>query len=113
MGKKTRDTYLKTELKDRYKLFKLKYKKKINSFRRPIINETIVKPESPFGSAQNAPMHIAFVIDNIVEDIIHCNERLGSLLLSDPEIIEFNFSENVKINSIYNESTGKFTNPDE
>lgn len=113
MSKKTRDTYFKNELKDKYNLLKLKYKKRINYFKRPIINETIVKPESPFGSAENAPMHIAFVIDGIVEDIIHCNERLGSLLLSNPEIIEFDFSENLKINSIYDESIGKFKDPNE
>jgi hypothetical protein len=113
MSKKNRDTYLKSEIKDTYNLIKLKINKKINYFKKPIINETIIKPESPFGTAKDAPMHIAFVIDGIVEDIIHCNERLGSLLLSDPEIIEFDFSQNVKINSIYDNTTGIFNEPNE
>lgn len=105
MSKKTRDTYFKSTIKDNYNSAKLRFKKK---FFKPKVYQTIVKPESPFGAAEDAPMHIAFVIDGIVEDIIHCNERLGSLLLSNPEIIEFDFSENVKINSIYDEKTGKF-----
>ena len=105
MSKKNRDTYFKTTIKDKYLSSKIKFKKK---FLRPKINQTIVRPESPFGAAKDAPMHIAFVIDGIVEDIIHCNERLGSLLLSSPDIIEFDYSDDVKINYIYDEDTRKF-----
>lgn len=99
---KKRDTYRSYVFKRM--LNKFKWFKKNNKNENNIDNI----PRSPYGSAQDAPMHIAFIVDNIVEDIIHCDERFGYLLISDPLIVKLENYSLAKINDIYNEKTGLF-----
>jgi hypothetical protein len=104
---KKRDTYRSYIFKktlNRFKLFKKNTKVK---------DDTNNLPRSPYGSAQDAPMHIAFIVDGIVEDIIHCDERFGYLLISDPLIIKLENYGSVKINDIYDEEAGSFKSDDE
>ncbi len=77
--------------------------------RAPKIQE---KVSSPYENHNVAPMHIAFVIDGVVEDIIHCNERLGMLLLSDPVIVEVEDRE-ASIEWTYDEDSNTFSKPEE
>lgn len=67
---------------------------------------------APYQDHSDAPIHIAFVIDGVVEDIIHCNERLGMLLLSDPVIVEVEDIE-VSIEWTYDEDSNTFSKPQE
>jgi hypothetical protein len=54
-------------------------------------------------------MHLALVIDGVVEDIIHCEEHLGYILLSEPKVVDIgeNFNK-VNIYDIYDEVSDKF-----
>lgn len=77
------------------------------------IDSTYYKPNPKFSRSKEAPMHIALIIDGIVEDIMHCDERLGYLLLSEPTVIEVN--ENyfkINISDRYDEETGQFYSGD-
>lgn len=56
----------------------------------------------------DAPMHVALVLDGIVEDIIHCDERLGVLLLSNPKAVEIEQGSKVSIDWIYDEKNDRF-----
>lgn len=94
---------------------------KKNSYRKYILNKYFKRRErqethndnsAPYDNYDSAPIHIAFVIDGIVEDIIHCNERLGMLLLSDPVIVEVEDKE-VSIEWTYDEETNTFSKPEE
>lgn len=63
------------------------------------------------------PVKIAFVIDNVVVDVLHTDERLGSIFLSEPLIIDVSEhkDENGKfsllVNSTYDPETQIFTSP--
>lgn len=74
------------------------------------IDSTYYKPNPKFSRASQAPMHLALIIDGIVEDIIHCDERLGYILLSDPVVIELdkNFYK-INISDIYDEESNSFS----
>jgi hypothetical protein len=73
------------------------------------VDRTYYKPNPKFTRSDQAPMHLALVIDGIVEDIIHCDERLGYILMSDPVVVDLgkNFN-NVNISDIYNDKENKF-----
>lgn len=77
------------------------------------VDSTYYKPNPKFSRAKDAPMHLALIIDGIVEDIIHCDERLGFLLLSEPLVIEIekNYLK-VNISDTYNEETNSFSSGD-
>lgn len=104
---KKRDTYRSYVFKRMLNKFKW--------FKKNTKNENNVDniPRSPYGSAQDAPMHIAFIVDNIVEDIIHCDERFGYLLISDPLIVKLENYSSAKINDIYDEEAGLFKSDSE
>ena len=74
------------------------------------IDSTYFKPNPKFTRSDQVPMHLALVIDGVVEDIIHCDERLGAIFLSDPKIVEIgpNFHK-VDIFDIYNENSNSFS----
>lgn len=65
------------------------------------------------------PFKVALVIDNQVVDVIHTDERLAAILLSNPTIVDVtghtdedgNFNIMVNPPSIYNPETQEFTNP--
>ena len=61
----------------------------------------------------NEITHIAIVLDGVVEDVMRAQNRLGALLLSGPEFIEFNpQEENIQI-SLTNYKNGKFYQPEQ
>lgn len=87
---------------------------KINIFNRIKNKKTVNDHErSPYSNAHDAPVHIAFVVDGIVEDIIHCDERMGYLLMSYPVIVQLENVNSAKINDIYNEQTNTFQSLDD
>lgn len=58
------------------------------------------------------PVKIAFVIDNIVADVLHTDERLAAIFLSEPVAVDVTDQMPIAINSIYNPETKTFTAPD-
>jgi hypothetical protein len=73
------------------------------------VDSTYYKPNPKYSRSMDAPMHLALVIDGIVEDIIHCDERLGYLLMSEPKVIELeNNYIKVNISDTYDEDTNSF-----
>jgi hypothetical protein len=73
------------------------------------VEKTYYKPNPKFSRSHQAPVHLALVVDGIVEDIMHCDERLGDLLLSNPTIVELG-EDYYKINILdkYDEQSDKF-----
>jgi hypothetical protein len=64
------------------------------------------------------PVKIAFIIDNEVVDILHTDERLAAIFLSEPKIVDVTgqLLENdgiVKVSSKYDPETNTFYNEDE
>jgi len=98
MSRKNRDTYRKALIKQYLDTVIPKRRKKNKK----------EKINAKYSRASEAPMHIAFIIDGIVEDVIHCDERLGTLLLSEPLIIEIEKDSGITIDWMYNENTKKF-----
>ena len=66
------------------------------------------------GSAVDLPpIKIAFVIDNVLVDILHTDDRLGAIFLSEPTMVNVtDMYENLVQGAIYNEQTGQFTAPE-
>jgi hypothetical protein len=74
------------------------------------IDSTYYKPNPKFTRSDQVPMHLALIIDGVVEDIIHCDERLGYILLSEPQIIELGDSyRKVNVSDIYDEDSNSFS----
>lgn len=63
------------------------------------------------------PNKVAFIIDNEIVDIIHTDDRLAAIFLSDPVMIDVTGRELVKdgiiIGGTYDPATGNFTAPQE
>jgi hypothetical protein len=60
---------------------------------------------------QLPPMKIAFVIDNKVVDILHTDERLAAIMLSEPIIVNVtgeNGQQIAQVEDSYDPSTGSF-----
>jgi len=63
------------------------------------------------------PVKIAFIIDNKVVDILHTDNRLAAIFLSEPLILDVTDNKDVNgnftllINSTYDPETGIFTMP--
>jgi|688.fasta_scaffold1035372_1 hypothetical protein len=58
------------------------------------------------------PVRVAFVIDNVVADVLHTDERLASIFLSNPLVVDISDFENkdkISVNSEYDPATGEFT----
>lgn len=100
----------KNKKRDTYSSFVFKsFLNKINIFKKIEFEDSSPPPpKSPYGSAENAPMHIAFIVDGVVEDIVHCDERFGYLLTSSPNIVKLDSFDSAKINDKYNEETNSF-----
>jgi hypothetical protein len=64
------------------------------------------------------PIKLAFIIDNVVTDVLHTDERLAAIFLSDPLIIDVTERtsghdlENIVPNAIYDPENYSFTHPD-
>jgi hypothetical protein len=67
---------------------------------------------------QMPPVKLAFVIDDEVVDVLHTDERLGAIFLSDPLIIDVsNLVDDdgnlrLPLKSKYNATTQTFTDPE-
>lgn len=67
---------------------------------------------------QMPPVKLAFVIDNEVVDVLHTDERLGAIFLSEPVIIDVSDKVDeqgilkLPIGSTYNPQTQTFTDPE-
>jgi hypothetical protein len=60
------------------------------------------------------PNKVAFIIDNEVVDIIHTDDRLAAIFLSEPLMVDVTDVEGgVFISSTYDPETGTFTAPQE
>lgn len=63
------------------------------------------------------PNKVAFIIDNELVDIIHTDDRLAAIFLSDPVIVDVSdrnlVEEGIIIGGTYDPETGKFTAPKE
>ena len=58
------------------------------------------------------PVRVAFVLDNIVVDVLNTDERLAAIFLSNPTVVEVTNHENmpsVRVGSEYNPETNEFT----
>lgn len=66
-------------------------------------------------TASNLPPNkVAFIIDNEVVDIIHTDDRLAAIFLSEPLMVDVtDIEDGVFINSTYNPETGNFIAPQE
>ena len=58
------------------------------------------------------PIKVAFVIDGVLVDVLHTDERLGAIFLSEPTIVDVtDVYTTLAPHSLYNPGTGKFTAP--
>jgi hypothetical protein len=57
------------------------------------------------------PYHIALVVDGVVEQVMHFDERLAAVFLSNPTIVQVDLPENggPNIGWIHNAETGTFS----
>lgn len=65
---------------------------------------------------QLPPIKLAFILDGEVADVLHTDERLAAIFMSNPLIIDVtdkinNDEFSVQIKSTYNAETGEFTKP--
>jgi hypothetical protein len=61
-----------------------------------------------------APSKLAIVLDNVVAEVLHTDERLAAIFLSQPLVLEIteNFeSFEAMAGNIYDETTGKYMPP--
>jgi hypothetical protein len=59
-----------------------------------------------------SPVRIAFILDNVVADVIYTDERLAAIFLSDPVVIDVTDHQDVAIvtaDSTYDPATQRFT----
>jgi hypothetical protein len=60
------------------------------------------------------PVKVAFVIDGTVVDVLHTDERLGSIFLSEPVIVDVTAADmpggvKARPGDLYDAETGEFT----
>jgi len=58
------------------------------------------------------PVKVAFILDNVVADVLHTDNRLAAIFLSDPVVIDVTDHQDVNIitaDSSYDPSTQRFT----
>jgi|688.fasta_scaffold75688_7 hypothetical protein len=65
------------------------------------------------------PIQVAFVIDGEVIDILHTDERLAAIFLSQPTIVDVtNLKDNdgnvkiIQVGDVYNSESGIFSKPE-
>ena len=65
------------------------------------------------------PIQVAFVIDEQVIDILHTDERLAAIFLSQPTVVDVtNLQDNdghpniIRVGDFYNEESGIFSRPE-
>jgi hypothetical protein len=56
------------------------------------------------------PRRVAFIIDNIIQDVLHTDERLAALFLSEPVIVDITEEpDHVNMGAHYDPETGSFS----
>lgn len=74
------------------------------------VDSTYYKANPRYTRSDQAPMHLALVIDGVVEDIIHCDERLAYILLSEPTVVDLGDTfVKVNISDIYDDESNTFS----
>lgn len=76
----------------------------------PVVGEPIAA-NTPI-SADLPPVLLAFVIDNKVVDVLHTDERLASIFLSEPKVVDITPSDGIQqvfVDYTYDESTQSFS----
>lgn len=66
------------------------------------------RPEQP----AIPPNHLALIIDGMVEDIMHTEDRLAAILLSEPVVVEIGHPDeptSPRIGWVYDAATGEFS----
>jgi hypothetical protein len=59
------------------------------------------------------PIKVGFVIDGVLVDVLHTDDRLGAIFLSEPTMVDVtNVYETLVPKSTYNKATGQFTAPE-
>jgi hypothetical protein len=63
------------------------------------------------------PVKIAFIIDNVVVDVLHTDERLAAIFLSEPLILDVSDTADGiafqgLVGATYDPTTGEFTLPE-
>lgn len=57
------------------------------------------------------PVRVAFILDNVVVDVLHTDQRLAAIFLSNPVVVDITNYENsysITVNSEYNPETNEF-----
>lgn len=55
------------------------------------------------------PRRVAFIIDNVIQDVLHTDERLAALFLSEPIIVDITDEpDHINMGSQYNPETSSF-----
>jgi hypothetical protein len=59
------------------------------------------------------PYHVAFIIDGVVQQVFHIEEKLAAIFLSNPTIVQCNapLDNGPDAGWTYNDSTGEFSKP--
>ena len=78
-----------------------------------VAEESTQVPEA-FDEASQLPYHVAFVIDGVVQQVFHVEERLAALLLSNPTPLLCDSPANGGPDRkwLYDSATGVFTKPE-
>lgn len=83
------DNVVKKFKRERYSYYLSQFKNKFdrfNFYKRIKYNYLTKKNKAP--DVSTITEHIAFIIDNKVVEIIHCQPKMAAILLSDPEIVQ-------------------------
>jgi hypothetical protein len=65
------------------------------------------------------PIQVAFVIDNQVIDILHTDDRLAAIFLSEPTVVDVTNTKEtdgtpkiIRVGDLYNSESGIFSRPE-
>jgi len=70
--------------------------------------DNYIEPEA-IESASLPPVKVAYIIDDVVVDVIYTDERLGSILLGSLTVLDITDKDNAGIGSAYDINTGLFS----
>ena len=78
-----------------------------------IANETKSTAQELAEQQSALPYHVAFVIDGVVQNVFHIEEKLAAVLLSDPVIVQCKapLDGGPDADWKYDDKTGEFTKP--
>ena len=78
-----------------------------------ILEEQALQVPPEIEAASALPYHVAFVIDGVVQQVFHVEERLAAVLLSAPTIVQCDSPVNggPDVSWAYDATTNTFTKP--